>query len=606
MHECALAGQPGGLAPPPAAGHDGAHAHAILPTHAARPEPASGAPAAAFRPALPAPRPGRGQDGRPRCQSDGPSAPQARRRPDGATGRSGCTGPAVSGAFFELAETSECLARTASRRRRVGLLSALLARLAPGEAALAAEWLSGRMRQGRLGIGPAQLRACQSGAPAPAPAARLRIDEVDAALDALLNAQGPGSRTRRQHLLEALFARADEAEGRLLTGVLSGALRQGALEGLMVAAIAEAATLPLAPVRQAYMLSGDLGDTARRALGGGLEALGAVALEPGRPVLPMLAQPAASLEQALAAIEQPVLEHKLDGARVQLHKDGGTVRVYARGGGELTGALPELRAFGERLPASRAVLDGEALVLRPDGRPCSFQTTMRRFGRRADDPALRRELPLTARWFDCLLHERQTLIGLPGHQRLAVLDTLVDAAERVPRQVTRDPATAADFLHAAFAAGHEGIMVKDLQAPYEAGNRGAAWLKIKRAHTLDLVVLAAEWGSGRRQGWLSNLHLGARQGAGFAMLGKTFKGLTDATLQWQTGALLARETARDGQVVHVRPELVVEIAFANVQRSRHYPSGLALRLARVVRYRPDKDPGQAAELEALWALADPE
>lgn len=504
--------------------------------------------------------------------------------------------------FARLAETSRALAATSARGAKVALLAGLLRELPPAEAALAAAWLTGDTACGRPGVGPALLGRLR--ATAAALEAQLSLEEVDQALRRLAAAEGPGSGRLRERVAGGLFARATAVERELLAGVLAGELRQGALEGVMLAALARATGLPEAEVRRAHMLCGSLAETAHAALAGGIEALRGTSLRVGRPVLPMLAQSADSVVEALAALADPVLEFKLDGARVQLHKDADRVQIFARGGGEVTAAVPELHAFGLALPARRAVLDGEALALRPDGRPWPFQVTLRRFGRASDLPALRAELPLSARWFDCLLLEGQSLLERPGRERLTALEALAPPEARVPRLHTRDPAEGARFLAQALAAGHEGLVAKDLEAPYEAGSRGAAWLKLKKVHTLDLVVLAAEWGSGRRRGWLSNLHLGARGPAGgYVMLGKTFKGLTDELLAWQTTALLEREWAREGHVVHVRPELVVEIAFSDVQRSRHYPGGLALRLARVVRYRPDKRPSEAASLEQVLAIA---
>ena len=501
-----------------------------------------------------------------------------------------------------LADVSAAVAATSGRNQKIARLADLLRTLTPDEAALAVHYLTGAAPQGNIGIGYALVSRALATPAAEQPS--LALAEVDAALTAIAAARGPGSARAREATLGALFTRATAAERDLLAGVVTGELRQGALEGVMVAAIARASGVDEVRVRRAFMLSGDLAATARAALDGGAGALAAFDLTVFRPVLPMLAQTADDVDEALAALADPVLEHKLDGARVQLHKDGDQVRVFARGGGDVTAAVPELHAFGLALPGRRAILDGEALAIRPDGRPWPFQITMRRFGRAADDPAVRAELPLTARWFDCLLLDDDVLLDRPGRDRSLALAGVAPADALVPRLVTRDPGDAARFLAEAFAAGHEGIMAKDLAAPYEAGNRGAAWLKIKKVHTLDLVVLAVEWGSGRRKGTLSNIHLGARDPAGgFVMLGKTFKGMTDAMLAWQTTEFLARETGRDGHVVHVRPEVVVEIAFSDVQVSQQYPGGLALRLARVVRYRPDKTVAEAATLDEVRAIA---
>jgi len=320
-----------------------------------------------------------------------------------------------------------------------------------------------------------------------------------------------------------------------------------------------------------------------------------------RPVLPMLAQPGEDVGEALAALGEAALELKLDGARIQAHKAEGEVRIFSRSLQDVTGTLPELVELVRALPAREIVLDGEAIALRKDGSPLPFQTTMRRFGRRLDVEAMRAELPLTGFFFDCILFDGRPFIDAPARERFALLDQTVPEPNRAPRLVTADAAEGEAMFRRVVAQGHEGLMAKSLDAAYEAGSRGSAWLKIKPAHTLDLVVLAAEWGSGRRQGWLSNLHLGAREPrtGGFVMLGKTFKGMTDAMLTSQTEKLLALETARDGHVVHVRPELVVEIAFADVQASPRYPGGMALRFARVKSYRPDKRAADADTIDAV-------
>jgi DNA ligase 1 len=371
-----------------------------------------------------------------------------------------------------------------------------------------------------------------------------------------------------------------------------------------VEAVARASGAPGDAVRRALALSGDLGAVALAALTEGAGALDRFRLELFRPLLPMLAQPADDAAAALAELGEAALEWKLDGARVQVHKSGDVVRVFTRRLNEVSEALPEVLEAARSLPVRSAVLDGEAIVLRRDGRPEPFQVTMRRFGRRLDVPRLRQALPLSVFFFDCLHLGGDDLVARPTRDRFAALASAVPDALRVPRLVTADPEAAEAFLDAALAAGHEGVMAKSLVAPYDAGGRGGAWRKLKVAHTLDLVVLAAEWGSGRRRGWLSNLHLGARDPAngGFVMLGKTFKGLTDALLEWQTRELLAREIARDDTTVFVRPELVIEVALSGVQTSPHYPAGMALRFARVRRYRPDKEAEDADTLDAVRAL----
>jgi DNA ligase-1 len=352
------------------------------------------------------------------------------------------------------------------------------------------------------------------------------------------------------------------------------------------------------------MFSGDLGATARIALAEGRAGLARFGIELQRPVQPMLAQPAEDIAEAMAQLGTAALEWKVDGARVQVHKAGEVVKVYTRNLNDVTDSVPEIVEALQALPARELILDGEAVALQPDGAPQPFQVTMRRFGRKLDVARMRNELPLAVYFFDCLLHDGTPLIDRPARERFDALAAALPAPLVVPRLVTADVAAAEDFYADTLARGHEGVMAKALDAPYEAGSRGASWLKVKRAHTLDLVVLAAEWGHGRRSGWLSNLHLGARDPAGgWVMLGKTFKGMTDALLEWQTRELLARETQRERHVVHVRPELVVEIAFNDLQESPQYPGGLALRFARVKGYRPDKRAEEADTIATVRSLA---
>jgi len=499
-----------------------------------------------------------------------------------------------------LARTSADLAATRSRGAKVARIAETLRGCNGNEIGLAALWLTGEAAPRRLGIGPAQVRAALT--VAPAAAATLTVTETAERLAAISDIAGPGSKARREEALSALFAKATAAEQPFLARLLLGELRQGALAALVGDAIAAAFDIPAATVRRARMLSGDIAEVAATARRDGRPGLDAIGLRLFRPVQPMLAQPAADLDEALAALDQPLLEYKLDGARVQIHKDGGEVRVYSRKGNEVTAAVPEIVEAVGALSAASIVLDGETLALAGDGHPLPFQTTMRRFGRHQDDPALRESLPLTFFCFDCLALGGETLIDRPTLERHAALAESLPPGLIIPRTTAEEPEQAAAFLRQALAAGHEGLMVKDREAAYAAGGRGSHWLKIKQAHTLDLVVLAAEWGSGRRSGWLSNLHLGARGEHGFVMLGKTFKGLTDATLAWQTEQLLAREVARDGPVVHVRPELVVEIALNELQHSSQYPGGLALRFARVKRYRGDKSAAEADTIEQVQGL----
>jgi DNA ligase-1 len=396
-------------------------------------------------------------------------------------------------------------------------------------------------------------------------------------------------------LLQGVFARATETEQRFLVHLLNGELRQGALEGVLLEAVAQAAEIPAARIRRAAMMTGSLALVASAALTSGAAGLLDFAVELLRPVQPMLADSAENVEDALAELGAAALEFKLDGARIQVHKAGDDVRAFSRHLRDVTAAVPEVVDLVRTLPARDLILDGEVIALRPDGTPQPFQLTMRRFGRRLDVERMRADLPLTPFFFDLLYRDGVPLLDEPRSRRFDTLTEIVPAAAVVPNIVTPGAAEARRFFDAAIAGGHEGVMAKAVDAPYAAGSRGSAWLKVKAAVTLDLVVLAAEWGSGRRRGWLSNLHLGARdpERNGFVMLGKTFKGLTDQMLAWQTEQFLAREIARDDYVVYVRPELVVEIAFNDVQESPRYPGGLALRFARVKRYRPDKTADQA-------------
>ena len=504
--------------------------------------------------------------------------------------------------FRDLVATSLAVGDTRSRLAKVGHLAALLARLAPDEVRPAVAYLSGLVPQGKLGVGWATMSALpREGEGGGAP---LAVLEVDRALGELAAAAGAGSAGARKRILGALWARAIGGERDFLFRLLTGELRQGALEGIMAEAVARAAGADPARVRRAVMLSGDIAEVARAALAGGDAGLGDFRVELFRPLLPMLAQPAEDVADAVARLGEASFEYKLDGARVQVHKRGSEVRVYSRGLNEVTGSVPELVAAVQSMPARELILDGEAVAVRPDGRAHPFQVTMRRFGRKLDVAAMQAQLPLRSWFFDCLLVDGQDLLELTTRERTAALAEAVPADLVIPRLVTADAGRVLALLEEALAGGHEGLMAKSLDAPYEAGSRGASWLKLKKARTFDLVVLAAEWGSGRRRGWLSNLHLGARDPASgtFVMVGKTFKGMTDQMLAWQSERLRELETGRDGHIVWVRPELVVEIAIGDVQESLHYPGGIALRFARVKRYRSDKRPDEADTLEALRAL----
>jgi DNA ligase-1 len=504
----------------------------------------------------------------------------------------------------DLVSTSRRVGATPARLVKVRELASALRALELAEIEVGVLYLSGETPQGKFGVSYAMLHAA-SQAPAAADST-LTIAETDRRLAEIALIRGSGSSARRATALHDLFARATTAEQQFLVRLLVGELRQGALAGVMIDAIAAAADLPVPKVRRAAMYAKSLGEVARLAMLEGAAALARFELELFSPVAPMLAQTAADAAEALEELHGPIaFEWKMDGARIQVHKAGDEVRMYTRTLNEVTGAVPEIVAAVRELPARELILDGEAIAFTATGRPHPFQITMRRFGRRLNVETMRVELPIRGYFFDCLRLETESLIDRPTRERFEALARAVPEDLRVPRLVTASVSEADAFYAAALAAGHEGLMAKSLDAPYEAGNRGASWLKIKKAHTLDLVVLAAEWGHGRRTGKLSNLHLGALDPATgeYVMLGKTFKGLTDAMLEWQTKELLARETHRDRYTVHVRPELVVEIAFSDLQASPRYPGGLALRLARVKRYRDDKRAEDADTMESVRAIA---
>ena len=495
----------------------------------------------------------------------------------------------------DLARTSLAVAATQARKQKVAHLAECIAAATPDEVAVVVTYLAGELRQRRTGVGYAALRDL-AGAPAEVPT--LTPLEVDATFERISALAGAGSQAARRDALADLFARATVEEQRLLVGLVGGELRQGALESLVVDATAKAAGLPLPDVRRAVMLCGALAPVAETALRDGATGLAGYRLEVGRPVQPMLASTAPDIDAAFAKVCPAAVEWKLDGIRIQVHRDRDDVGVFTRSLDDITGRVPEVVAAVLALPGRRLVLDGEALTLADDGRPRPFQETGSRAATRGTVAA-----HLAPFFFDLLHVEGDDLVGAPGAERAERLAAAVPEELRVPRLVTDDVKAARSFAAEALARGHEGVVVKSLDAAYDAGRRGAAWIKVKPRHTLDLVVLAAEWGHGRRRGWLSNLHLGARDPAGgFVMLGKTFKGLTDELLRWQTQRLLELEVERNDWQVFVRPELVVEIAFDGVQTSPRYPGGVALRFARVLRYRDDKRPDEADTIDAVRAL----
>ncbi|WP_422773568.1 ATP-dependent DNA ligase [Plantactinospora sp. WMMC1484] len=594
--------------------------------------------------------------------------------------------------FVDLAATSAAVAATSGRRAKVELLAEALRTLAPDELAAGSAYLAGELRQRQTGVGYASLREL----PPPADQPTLTVADVDNAIAALAEVRGTGSQNRRRELLATLFAAATVDERRMLLHLFSGELRQGAQAGLLTEAIARAAEVPLPTVRRALLLAGDLKTVAVAALTGGASTLAEFALQVGRPLAPMLAQSAASVEEALSAVGLPaVVDVKLDGIRIQVHRSGDDIAVFTRSLDEITPRVPEVVAAVRALPARELVLDGEAIALDASGRPRPFQETASRAATRgarravraetggatrpapggagvvgaADDDggdeagsrsfgaapagataagsargavvpvdisemprigtsgAAPAEIPapdhptaaapsvlsaartsgdvvLTPYFFDILHLDGVDLLDAPGHERWTALAGIVAPAQLVERITVDTVEQASAAFTAAVDSGHEGIVVKAPEAPYDAGRRGAAWVKVKPRHTLDLVVLAVEWGSGRRKGWLSNLHLGARdpETGGFVMLGKTFKGLTDELLRWQTERFQQLAVERGDWVVRVRPEQVVEIAFDGVQSSPRYPGGVALRFARVLRYRDDKSAAEADTIDTVRAI----
>jgi DNA ligase-1 len=516
--------------------------------------------------------------------------------------------------FVTLAATSAAVAAVSGRRAKVELLATALRGLEPSEIAAGAAYLAGELRQRQTGVGWASLR----GLPPPAEVPTLTVDDVDRAVGEIAAVNGTGAQGRRRELLGRLFAAATSDEQVMLRGLFTGELRQGAQAGLLVDAVAKAAGVELAAVRRALLLAGDLKTVAVAALTGGASALAAFALQVGRPLAPMLAQSASSVAEALATTGVPaVVDVKLDGIRIQVHRSGDDVAVFTRSLDEITPRLPAVVAAVRALPAREIVLDGEVIALDPAGRPRPFQETSSRAATRGARRAVAAEgaggdsapespvgAALTPYFFDLLHLDGTDLLDAPGRERWAALAEAVPQGLLVGRSVAAEVAGAARAFEAAVDAGHEGVVVKAPDAPYDVGRRGGAWIKVKPRHTLDLVVLAVEWGHGRRKGWLSNLHLGARdpQTGGFVMLGKTFKGLTDEMLRWQTERFLDLAVARGDWLVKVHPVQVVEVAFDGVQASPRYPGGVALRFARVVRYRHDKAAAEADTIDTVRAI----
>ena len=498
-------------------------------------------------------------------------------------------------------ETSRRVTETSKRLEKVELLANLLRQLHPHEIEIVVTFLAGGIRQGRIGVGYAAIQGAQ-GPPAATPS--LEVTEIDSTFQSIIAVSGSGSQRRRLQLLHQMLARATQPEQHFLMRLLVGELRQGALEAVMVEALAKSSGVTVERVRRAVMLAGDIAKVARALLEQGETALDQYDVQLFRPVHPMLAGTADDVDEALADLGEAALEFKLDGARVQVHRSGDEVAVYSRALNNVTAAVPEVVEAVRALPAKNLILDGEVISLLPDGRPQPFQVTMRRFGRKLDVERMRGEFPMTPFWFDLLYLDGSNLLDEPQARRFSALKNIAGDSI-IPHTISSDAGRASEFMENALSRGHEGIMAKAVGARYAAGSRGQSWLKVKRARTLDLVILAAEWGHGRRHGKLSNLHLGARdvEKGGFAMLGKTFKGLTDEMLAWQTEALLKLEVSRDGYTVYVRPELVVEIAFNEIQVSSRYASGLALRFARVKRYRTDKSAAETDTFQTVQRMA---
>jgi len=543
----------------------------------------------------------------------------------------------------DLVRTSEAVAATSSRRAKIAEIAALLRHASPAEVPVVVAFLSGELRQRQIGVGYAAVgaltppEACPEEDAGRPPAAPLTVAETDAVFAAIGAVSGAGAQAERRRLLTGLFGRANASEREFLVRLLAGELHQGALEGVMIEAVARAAGVPAAEVRRAHLLAGWLPRIAQAALTasggtagqaerdaaaepgataepGAIAALRAFGLEVGRPLRPMLASSASTVAAALDRVCPAILEWKIDGIRVQVHRDGSEVAVFTRTLEDITARLPEITEAVLALSARALVLDGEVVALDAAGRPRPFQVTASRAGSREDVARLRERVPLTPFFFDLLHLDGEDLIDEQASTRHALLARALPAEWLIPRLVTGDVRAAQKFFADAVARGHEGVVVKSPSSVYAAGRRGSEWIKVKPRHTLDLVVLAAEWGHGRRRGWLSNLHLGARDPAtgGLVMLGKTFKGLTDEMLTWQTARLLeladppqsrpAGDPLAAYGVVHVLPELVVEVAFDGVQSSPRYPGGLALRFARVLRYRPDKPASEADTIDAVRAL----
>jgi DNA ligase-1 len=508
--------------------------------------------------------------------------------------------------WSDFVEISKKVGTTPKKKEKSALLSQFFRRAREREIFLAAFYLSGELPQGHLGIGWAMLQEALKGAPfQPNP---ISLIDLDRSFESIVREKGSGSSGRKVQRLREILSHSNDKERESLVKLIMGEIRHGALEGLVLEAIAQTASLSLDHLRRSLMFSGNIGEVARAAIEEGASGLSRFKPRLFHPVSPMLASPVEGEDEAIQRLGEAGWEYKIDGARTQVHKDGEEVRIFTRHLKEITQSVPEIVALTKKFPMDKAIFEGEAFALREDGKPLPFQTIMRRFGRIQNVEGIREKIPLTPFFFDLLFLDGGSLLDAPYQERFKLLSERIFSEYLIPRMITVDAKKVQDFLLRSLKAGHEGLMAKGLAAPYIAGQRGFLWLKIKPAQTLDLVILAAEWGHGRRKGLLSNLHLGARdEGSGeFVMLGKTFKGLTDEMLQWQTKKLLELEIGRDEWTVYVKPELVVEIAFNDIQESPRYPGGLALRFARVKRFREDKSPLETDTFKKISALFEAE
>jgi DNA ligase-1 len=504
--------------------------------------------------------------------------------------------------FKTLVGTSERVRSTTKKKAKVALIADLLRQARDREIYLAAHYLSGNLPAGKLGIGWRTIQDVITDLK-PSPGS-VELATLQNYLDDLAKTLGPGSVQQKKKILHELLSSIGEEEITFLIGLFTGEIRQGALEGLVLEAIAEAASLPSAKIRQAHMFSGNIGEVAEVAIEKGARGLDCFGPRLFHPISPMLANPAEGEQEALSRLGEAAWEYKLDGARIQIHKAEDKIKIFTRHLKDVTERLPEVVALTKEFPMQEAIFEGEAIALRENGRPHPFQVTMRRFGRIQEIERMQSELPLSPYFFDLLYLDGQALFKNPYQERIELLTARIPPLFLIPSMITGDATKAREFLQKSMQAGHEGVMAKGLDTSYVAGQRGFHWLKIKPVRTLDLVVLAAEWGHGRRKGWLSNIHLGARdpQSDQFVMLGKTFKGLTDNMLSWMTSKLLELETHRDKYTIYVKPQLVVEIAYSDLQESSRYPGGLALRFARVKAFREDKTPVEADTIQSVWSI----